>query len=114
MGVPCNADAQSAACDGICVELGGGEAVCSHRCEFGNFGDCSTTGATPGGCLFVTLGGTIGDIAYCAELCDCPTDCVSSAAVCDPFNDASLEAAFGHRGVCTPAPLALGTPITCP
>jgi hypothetical protein len=55
-------------------------------------------GARPqGGCLFASPQGNLGDIGYCAELCDCPEDCADEQAVCDAFVDEALEQTLKAR-----------------
>jgi hypothetical protein len=111
-GAPCDPTA-SGACPGLCVSLTEGYSVCSHRCVFGMPGECADETAEPprGGCLFVTPGGTLGDVGFCAALCDCGSTCEVPPAVCDPLGD--LEEAFGSSGVCTPPDLALGEAPAC-
>lgn len=115
LGAPCDPMGAASQCDGICAELSSDSALCSHRCVFGREGDCAPLddALATGGCLFVTPDGTLGDLGFCAELCDCSDDCVTADAVCDPLDDPDLEAAFGRPGVCTPPDLALGEPIAC-
>lgn len=112
LGLACGQDAGS--CSGLCVDFGSGAGACSHQCIFGITNDCQQLSGDPGGCIFTVPGGGIGDVGYCAELCDCPSDCKNASDVCDPFNNANLEAAFGHRGVCTAPSLAINAPAVCP
>jgi hypothetical protein len=102
-------------CDGLCVQLNSAPSLCSRRCVFGGAHECAPAsgGLRRGGCLFVATGGSIGDLGYCGELCDCSGDCIESSFVCDPFKDSSLERAFGRRGVCTDKSLALNEPLPC-
>jgi hypothetical protein len=111
-----SADGGSAVwCSGLCVDLGDAASVCSHRCVFGDTAECAPVSgaARRGGCLYVTPGGTVGDLGYCAEVCDCNDQCSEPTSVCDAFGDATLEAAFGRKGVCTAPELALKGPIVC-
>jgi hypothetical protein len=104
------------ACGGLCVGLGASSEVCTRRCRFGSTGECATqmtAGHRRGGCLFVTKGGGLGDLGYCGELCDCNRDCGEGSFVCDAFEDAALETAFGRKGVCTPTALVVGHPLPC-
>jgi len=103
-------------CGGLCVGVSGSSAVCSRRCLFGSTDECApeiSANRRRGGCLFVTKGGGIGDLGYCAELCDCNGDCTETSFVCDAFDDANLEAAFARKGVCTPAELVVNRPLPC-
>ena len=101
-------------CDGLCVSLAPSEAQCSRRCVFGDLTECAVAsgGLRRGGCLFVTTGGGLGDLGYCGELCDCTADCTAPGFVCDAF-DASLERAFGRKGVCTPPSLIVSRALDC-
>jgi hypothetical protein len=110
-GEPCDPTAAER-CPGLCVSLTPEYAVCSHRCVFGEAGPCDNDEDLGGdGCLFVTPGGTLGDVGFCAALCDCGADCAHAGAACDPLGN--LETAFGREGVCTPPELALGEPLVC-
>jgi hypothetical protein len=102
-------------CDGLCVRLNGVTSVCSRRCVFGDTSECApaTGGLRLGGCLFATQGGSIGDVGYCGELCDCSEDCFEPAFVCDSFDDANLERTFGRKGVCTAPELVLRRALSC-
>jgi hypothetical protein len=115
LGLTCDARTASNDCEGLCVSLDSTHGVCSHRCIFGDSADCAGSSGIvhAGGCVLSTPGGDIGDVGYCAQLCDCPGDCRDPGFACDPFDDRTLETAFGRKGVCTPRALALRTPITC-
>lgn len=113
-GRQCDPDGGALECDGLCVDLTDDYAVCSHRCVFGEPGDCTGAPSAPrGGCLFSSEGGSIADVGFCGELCDCPEQCSASGAVCDGFTDEELVRVFGRKGVCAPEALATGEPITC-
>jgi hypothetical protein len=102
-------------CAGLCVQLNDAPSLCSRRCMFGDAHECAPAsgGLRRGGCVFVAKGGSVGDLGYCGELCDCTDDCVEPTFVCDPFKDASLGRAFGRKGVCTDRNLALQEPLAC-
>jgi hypothetical protein len=102
-------------CVGVCVQLNGAPAQCSRPCAFGEAGECApaTGGLRRGACVFVTPGGSIGDLGYCAELCDCSEDCVEPTFVCDAFSDAVLSDSFGRKGICTDPALVLGEVLAC-
>jgi hypothetical protein len=106
---------QGLLCDGLCVRLDDATSVCSHRCVFGEMTECaaSSGGLRRGGCVFASVGGGIGDVGYCAELCDCSDDCIEPTFVCDAFDDAGLEAAFGRKGVCTATELVIKRVLAC-
>jgi hypothetical protein len=103
------------ACDALCVTLGARVSLCSRRCVYGSAGECgpASGGLRLGGCLFPVQGGTVGDLGYCGELCDCNGDCRDPAFVCDAFDDANLQRAFGRAGVCTPPDLVIHGAIPC-
>lgn len=102
-------------CAGQCVQLNGAPSLCSKQCVFGESSECapSTGGRRRGGCIFASTGGGIGDLGYCAELCDCSDDCVDSTLVCDAFENRDLEAAFGRKGVCTDRSLIGARELAC-
>lgn len=102
-------------CDGQCVTLNGSSSVCSRRCVFGNTSECAPAsgGQRRGACAFVTPGGSIGDLGYCAELCDCKDDCIDPTFTCDAFDDKNLENAFGRKGACTPPDIQAKHPLAC-
>src|SRR5262249_38376803 len=85
-------------CDGLCVQLNDKSSVCSHPCVFGETSECAPAsgGLRRGGCVFVTENGTVGDLGYCGELCDCNDDCIEPTFVCDAFDNVDLERAFGR------------------
>jgi hypothetical protein len=103
-GTECDADAEEPGCSGLCLELDAQYAICSHRCTFGDASDCAAAGSKlPSACVLVSPGGTLGDVGYCAELCDCNDDCASAAGICASFDDEVLEDTFGYLGSCTSA-----------
>jgi hypothetical protein len=114
-GLGCDVDDTSGFCDGLCLSLTDDYAVCSHRCIFGEPGDCfgDDNDIPVGGCLFTSEGGEIGDIGYCSQLCDCDQQCLAPEAICDLFEDKNLEKAFGRLGVCVLSDLALGDGMPC-
>jgi hypothetical protein len=113
-GRSCHPDGE-ASCDGLCVSLSTDFAECSRRCVFGATSECAPAsgGLRRGGCLFTTPSGGLGDLGYCGELCDCKDDCTDPNAVCDAFEDADLENAFGRKGVCTAAKLVMKHALAC-
>ncbi|MBN1609380.1 MAG: hypothetical protein JW940_22305 [Polyangiaceae bacterium] len=98
-GADCDASAEEPECSGLCLELNEQYAVCSHRCTFGDASDCADGGSKlPSACVLVSPGAALGDVGYCAELCDCNDDCASEAAICTAFHDEVLEDTFGYQG----------------
>jgi hypothetical protein len=114
-GLGCDIDDASGFCAGLCLSLTDDYAVCSHRCVFGEPGDCfgDDNDLPVGGCLFTSEGGEIGDMGYCSQLCDCDQQCFAPEAICDLFEDENLEAAFGRQGVCVLSDLAIGDGLPC-
>lgn len=104
-----------ASCAGACVQLNGAPSVCSRRCVFGTTDECAPAsgGLRRGGCIFASRQGGIGDLGYCAELCDCSDDCIDASFVCDAFDDNDLESAFGRKGVCTDPALVTAHVLSC-
>jgi hypothetical protein len=97
----CNPEAAEPGCSGLCLELADDFAACSHRCVFGTSFDCAqSSGEQPAACVFVSPGASLGDIGFCAELCDCNDECTSETFVCRPFDDETLETVFGYLGAC--------------
>ncbi len=106
-GLPCSPDENETGCTGLCVSLSDDYAVCSHACVFGTIDSCSSAGPTSALCAFAAPGGSIGDLGYCGELCDCNDDCSHPKSVCDPFTEATREL-LGRAGVCAPSSGAEG------
>ena len=103
LGTPCDPDADEPLCEGSCVELGE-FAYCSHRCRFGERDSCAdeSSEASGGLCFFPEPEASLGDAAFCAELCECDADCTHGEAVCDPLGSESIERELGAAGVCSP------------
>lgn len=102
-GAECDPASDDPTCAGVCVEVDGA-AFCSHRCWFGSADDCGGEGlAAPAGlCRFPEqASGRIGDVGFCALLCDEEADCAHPDLSCDPF-DAELSGIVGRAGVCEP------------
>jgi hypothetical protein len=102
-------------CTGLCVEVNDAPSVCTRACSFGQSTECApaTFGQRRGGCLLAGEQGGIGDVAYCAELCDCSEDCIEPTFVCDAFDDEDLEAAFERKGVCIDPTLVVNRVVEC-
>jgi hypothetical protein len=98
-----NCDPDASTCDGVCLTLSTGYSVCSHRCRFGSAEECGSSSASglTAVCAFAAPDGGLGDLGYCAELCDCDDDCSHKDFVCEAFPNASLRTDLGHQGICT-------------
>ena len=101
-------------CTGLCVQLNETPEQCSRACVFGSADECgpASGGLRRGACVFVTPGGGISDLGYCAELCDCNDDCIEPTFVCDEL-DETLRKVFGRGGVCTDPALVLARELAC-
>jgi len=102
LGQPCSPNSEQSGCSGVCLDLGGGFAVCSHRCSYGSTAPCTGSGDAPGYCLFGAPGGSLGDVGYCAQVCDCNDTCGHPQAVCDAFTSNGVRDLLGASGVCAP------------
>lgn len=107
-GGECDPDSTES-CSGACVEVEPDYAVCSNPCVFGSAAPCAIHADAPSLCAIVTAGGSIGDLGYCAELCDCNEECTHPTAVCDPFADAAVVELLGYQGVCAAPTTADGS-----
>jgi hypothetical protein len=103
-GSPCEPGTSDPSCEGICVEVEG-VAFCSQRCWFGSAGNCGDEDAEgqTGLCRFPEeRGGRIGDVGFCAVLCDTDEACVHPELGCQAFEDDATGAIVGRAGVCAP------------
>lgn len=89
----------AADCAGVCLGSEGMDGLCTTRCKFGTVEPCSAAD-TLSACLFTSPGGSLGDVGYCAKLCDCDDDCPGPGTACAPLDDATLAEIFGALGVC--------------
>jgi hypothetical protein len=107
--------ADAGTCAGVCVKVNDSPSICTRACSFGDASECgpATFGQRRGGCLFAEAEGSFGDLGYCAELCDCSTDCIEPTFVCDAFDDQDLEAAFERKGVCIDPMLVVNRVLEC-
>ena len=90
-------------CNGVCLTLSSGYEVCSNRCTFGSRSPCDGVAGSliASACAYGTFGGGLGDLGYCAQLCDCDDDCAHEKFLCETFTDESVRTALGHQGLCT-------------
>lgn len=113
-GLPCDPDAEETGCSGVCVTLDDeAPGFCSHRCLYGDAEACNGDPTNPGLCAFASPGGSLGDVGYCAELCDCSAECSHSEAQCDPFSSQATRDLLGKAGVCTLADDSETEPLVC-
>lgn len=126
IGAPCTPDTTDGFDDdcasGLCVQYSDpanpgqvAGAFCSSNCTAGiNAGcgfDAVSGGTRQAACFSAQLpGGGVGDLGYCAPLCDTTADCAQAADgwVCEPFPDAQGAMQVGRAGECVPGALATG------
>jgi hypothetical protein len=121
VGAPCNVATASADCASeLCIEYvdPADESVilgsfCSANCVFGLANGCGfdglSSGARTSACLAPQFAnGQVGELGYCAPLCNTTGDCTQRNAgwVCDPFDDPNAVAQVGRFGECLPAEAA--------
>jgi hypothetical protein len=80
--------------------------ICSGLCTFGASGGCGVANnAQAGGgepiCLFPVADlGSVGDVAFCGQKCDCDTECHSPEMKC--LIQLDISPTFGAAGFCYP------------
>lgn len=87
-------------CSGVCVQIAANIGICSHRCLYGSSETCGTREDSNGLCAITDEGGTVGDVGYCAELCDSSEDCRHPRVSCDAFESDRVRELVGKAGVC--------------
>lgn len=107
LGEPCDPENEVTACEGQCVTVNGLN-QCSHRCAFGASSDCQGTSGDAGSsqaglCVFPEATGSIGDVGFCGQLCNCNDECTHPDAVCDPFIDEEIMRLVDAAGTCVSA-----------
>lgn len=103
-GTSCTLDDDDTGCSGLCVQLSPEDSTgyCTHRCRFGSTSPCSGDSQAPSLCAFAAPQGSLGDIGYCAQLCNCTEECSHPESACDPFTSQSARDLTGSEGVCAP------------
>jgi hypothetical protein len=103
LGAKCDPTSTTRTCQGHCIKLGDTEGMCSSFCTFGQLG-CGvdpTSTAPDNGYCFLSPDPNFdnGDLAFCAQLCDCDGDCLDPDLICNP-----VASNFGlpRAGVCNP------------
>jgi len=113
-GRPCSLQGDLEPCSGICVAMEGTDlAFCSHRCVYGSAAPCGPLAGAPGLCALSADGGSLGDVGYCAELCDCSEQCTHPDLHCDAFSSAAVRDRLGKAGVCAVATEPDPEPLVC-
>ncbi len=123
IGAGCTPETEVADCaSGLCVQYQNpanpGEIVgsfCSANCTAGIVSGCGldqgAAGARQGACFASQLqNGGVGDLGYCAPLCDVDADCAQAADgwVCELFPTPEAQAQVGRAGECVPGALSTG------
>ncbi|RPI58837.1 MAG: hypothetical protein EHM50_10080 [Lysobacterales bacterium] len=102
--------------------------MCAEKCTLGASPSCGWDGPgtgspAPAACLFVSTvildngGSGVGDVGSCGQLCNCNSDCLNSALVCESFGNVQAESFYQKKGFCSD-PLqtdgGLSPGIACP
>ncbi len=98
-------------CSGVCLSLADGYSVCTHRCAYGNLSDCSVKDSDPttAVCAYSGMSSGLGDLGYCAQLCNCNDQCSAAGFICSAFGDTALVQQLGAVGICAPGVDSSGT-----
>lgn len=101
IGSACTPGATTATCAGACIAHSLSYAECSGVCSYDTpgCGQADTTFPLKYFCKLAPAAGSgLGDLGYCAKLCDCDMDCGRPDAVCEP--DEALTPKTGRVGSC--------------
>jgi len=117
LGSSCDFADPLGSCRGICIGVqdtsGASVGMCTQGCTVGHSGECGWTGSgatREGLCVFtpneVVAGGGpgMGDIGFCALLCNCNGECRQPALRCYDGGGESFRLAYGKQGLCAPMP----------
>ncbi|HVU03984.1 MAG TPA: hypothetical protein VHE30_19630 [Polyangiaceae bacterium] len=102
----------SVSCTGGCLEHNASYSECSGACTLGAVGCGENRDDGPPYdtyCLIEPRGSGLGDLGYCAKLCDCDSDCGRTDSICSP-TEPSTQRDTGRKGVCSAATYADGSP----
>ncbi|HEX4473743.1 MAG TPA: hypothetical protein VH142_01625 [Polyangiaceae bacterium] len=126
IGSKCTPGATVDQCTGACIQflgVDGGSTlpICTGVCSLGQLGcdqDPNSTAAPDSACdIPVTDTATTGDSGFCAQLCDCDSQCRFPGFICQTLPSAAVSA-LGRSGQCTPATDSTGAALphiaTCP
>ncbi|MFZ5897388.1 MAG: hypothetical protein ACOY0T_40415 [Myxococcota bacterium] len=106
LGTACDVNAQTDPCAGICIgDSEGTFSLCSGFCNLGLATACGWDGIgkADAACLFGQAFNTspdVGDAGYCAQLCDCSSDCRNPKFGCVALS-ANEAKVVGRLGYCT-------------
>ncbi len=99
------------ACTGGCLEHNAAFSECSGACTLGAVGCGQSREQGPpydAYCLIEPRGAGLGDLGYCAKVCDCDDECGRADAVCSP-TEPSTQRDTGRKGVCSARAYADGS-----
>jgi len=125
LGSQCTPGAKVDQCTGVCIQFTDGTSTyptCSGLCTLGQLGcdqDPSSTAPPDSVCnLPISATATVGDSGFCAQLCDCDSQCRFPGFICQTLPTAAVSS-LGRSGQCTPAidsttGMALPHIPTCP
>jgi hypothetical protein len=120
-GAPCQLNALTNTCDGVCLDLGDGLGTCSGLCIFGidrpscGFDPAQDT-VVPGSpvCLVAfDPNDSLGDAGVCVARCDCDGQCLSATNVCSPFGNSTSQQLAQAVGYCIPTVNVGGPGVAC-
>jgi hypothetical protein len=105
LGAACNPDAPVRECAGWCDVVDNapaGSGWCVSYCTVGASPVCGIAGTAPGAALCLPFASNgIGDLGYCAPLCDCDADCGVPTVLCLPLAGGNPDPVTGRKGFCT-------------
>jgi hypothetical protein len=99
-------------CTGGCLTHNATFSECSGACTLGAVGCGESRDVGPpydAYCLIEPRGAGLGDLGYCAKLCDCDDQCGRPDAVCTPV-EPSTQRDTGRIGSCSSRTFGDGTP----
>jgi len=112
LGSKCDPNADSDPCQGTCIGISDGDSsatpsvgFCSGLCKLGEIAcgvDPSSKAAIQADCLFgPDQNADLGDLGFCAQLCDCNDDCKDPDFICSTL-PTQLSSQLGRAGGCNP------------
>lgn len=112
IGSKCDPQATDDTCEGRCIGVSNSDSganasvgFCSGLCQIGQIAcgvDLSSKDPIPADCLFgPDQNADVGDLGFCAQLCDCNGDCNDPDFICSSL-PSSLAPQLGRKGVCNP------------
>jgi len=102
----CDLEAEPDACLGFCTADADADPRCLETCVIGVYPACGSESLDNGtaDCLLPYVGEDVGDLGFCAGLCDCNSDCPDAGMVCVSFESIDFDPSEvrGRAGFCTP------------